>query len=105
GHPVLFADISQADTMELAGVTRARMIIISFPHAEIARAAITIARERNPAILTMCRARFPHEAAMLRQLDPDNVVHDEMEAGIKMLRLCARGDERDEAELFPNIRV
>ncbi|HWB02882.1 MAG TPA: cation:proton antiporter [Verrucomicrobiales bacterium] len=105
GHPVLFADISQADTMELAGVTRARMIIISFPHAEIARAAITIARERNPAILTMCRARFPHEAAMLRQLAPDNVVHDEMEAGIKMLRLCARGYERDEADLFPNVGV
>ena len=105
GHPVLFADISQADTMELAGVTRARMIIISFPHAEIARAAITVARERNPSILTMCRARFPHEAAMLRKLDPDNVVHDEMEAGIKMLRLCARGYERDEAELFPNVGV
>jgi len=50
------------------------MIIISFPHAEIARAAITIARERNPAILTMCRARFPHEAAMLRKLDPDNTI-------------------------------
>ena len=105
GHPCLFADISQADTMELAGVARARMIIISFPHAEIARAAITIARERNPAILTLCRARFPHEAAMLRQLAPDNVVHDEMEAGIKMLRLCARGYERDEVDLFPNISV
>jgi hypothetical protein len=53
----------------------------------------------------MCRARFPHEAAMLRQLDPDNVVHDEMEAGIKMLRLCAKGYDRDEADLFPNISV
>ena len=105
GHPCLFADISQADTMELAGVSRARMIIISFPHAEIARAAITVARERNPAILTLCRARFPHEAAMLRQLAPDNVVHDEMEAGIKMLRLCARGYERSEDDLFPGIGV
>ena len=105
GHPCLFADISQADTMDLAGVHRARMIIISFPHAEIARAAITVARERNPAILTLCRARFPHEAAMLRELAPDNVVHDEMEAGIKMLRLCARGYERDEGDLFPNISV
>ncbi len=105
GHPCLFADISQADTLELAGVTRARMIIISFPHAEIARAAITVARERNPAILTLCRARFPGEAAMLRQLAPDSVVHDEMEAGIKMLRLCVRGYERDETDLLPNVSV
>jgi CPA2 family monovalent cation:H+ antiporter-2 len=105
GHPCLFADISQADTMELAGVRRARMIIISFPHAEIARAAITVARERNPAILTLCRARFPQEAAMLRELAPDNVVHDEMEAGIKMLRLCARGYEKDETDLLPGISV
>lgn len=105
GHPVLFADIAQADTLELAGIARARMIIISFPHAETARAAITIARERNPAILTLCRARFPHEVSLLRALAPDNVVHDEMEAGIKMLRLCARGYERDEADLFPGIGV
>lgn len=99
GHPVLYADISQADTLELAGITRARMIILSFPHAEIARAAITIAKERNPAILTLCRARFPHEAAMLRALDPDNVVHDERETGLRMLRLCARGYGYDEDEL------
>lgn len=105
GHSVLFADIAQADTLELAGVARARMIIISFPHAETARAAVTIARERNPSILTLCRARFPHEVSMLRALAPDNVVHDEMEAGIKMLRLCARGYERDETELFPGIGV
>jgi CPA2 family monovalent cation:H+ antiporter-2 len=105
GHPVLFADIAQADTLELAGVARARMIIISFPHAETARAAISIARERNPAILTLCRARFPHEVALLRSLSPDSVVHDEMEAGIKMLRLCARGYERDEQDLFPGIGV
>jgi CPA2 family monovalent cation:H+ antiporter-2 len=103
GHPCLFADIAQADTLELAGVTRARVIIISFPHAETARAAITIARERNPGILTFCRARFPHEAAMLRALAPDSVVHDELEAGVKMLRLCARGYEKDETELFPRI--
>ena len=105
GHPCLFADISQADTMELAGVSRARVIIISFPHAETARAAITVARERNAAILTFCRARYPHEAAMLRALAPDSVVHDEMEAGIKMLRLCARGYEKDEADLFPGVGV
>ncbi len=105
GHPCLFADIAQADTLELAGVTRARVIIISFPHAETARAAITIARERNPAILTFCRARFPHEAAMLRALAPDSVVHDELEAGVKMLRLCARGYEKDESELFSRISV
>ncbi len=105
GHPCLFADISQADTLELAGVTRARMIIISFPHPEIARAAITVARERNPAILTLCRARFPGEAAMLRRLAPDNVVHDEMEAGLKLLRMCVRAYERDEADLLPNVSV
>jgi monovalent cation:H+ antiporter-2, CPA2 family len=93
GHPVLFADIAQADTLELAGIARARILILSFPNAEAARATITIAKERNPDILTFCRARWPHEAAMLRELAPDNVVHDEMEAGLKMLRLCARAYE------------
>lgn len=90
GNPVLFADIAQADTLELAGISRARMIILSFPSAEVARATITIAKERNPDILTICRARWPHEAATLRELAPDTVVHDEMESGLKMLRLCAR---------------
>ncbi len=90
GHAVLYADIAQADTMELAGIHRARLIVITFPHAELARTVLTMARERNPAIQTHARARYPHEAALLRAMHPDSVVHDELEAGKKMLRICAR---------------
>ena len=102
GHAVLFADISQPDTLELAGIARARIIAITFPHAEIARTAITMARERNPDIKAMARARFPHEAVMLRKLGVDALVHDEREAGKKMLRYCARtyGPGRDELEIL-----
>jgi CPA2 family monovalent cation:H+ antiporter-2 len=99
GHQVLFADISQADTMELAGVERARVIVITFPHAELARTAITIARERNPDIATLCRARFPSEVEALRAVAPAGIVHDEREAGLAMLRLCLTAYERDASEI------
>ena len=99
GHSVLFADISQADTLELAGVDRARVIIITFPHAELARTALTIARERNAKIATLCRARFPSEVEALRGVAPAGIVHDEREAGLEMLRLCLTAYDRDEAEI------
>ena len=99
GHSVLFADISQADTLELAGVERARVIVITFPHAELARTAITIAKERNPKIAALCRARFPSEVAALREVDPEGIVHDEREAGLEMLRLCLTAYDRDESEI------
>jgi CPA2 family monovalent cation:H+ antiporter-2 len=99
GHQVLFADISQGDTMDLAGVERARVIVITFPHAELARTAITIARERNPDIATLCRARFPSEVEALRAVAPAGIVHDEREAGLAMLRLCLTAYERDASEI------
>ena len=99
GHSVLFADISQADTLNLAGVDRARVIVITFPHAELARTAITIAKERNPSITTLCRARYPSEVEVLRQVDPEGIVHDEREAGLEMLRLCLTAYDRDESEI------
>ena len=99
GHAVLFADISQADTLDLAGVERARVIVITFPHAELARTAITIAKERNPNIATLCRARFPSEVEALRAVEPEGIVHDEREAGLEMLRLCLTAYDRDESEI------
>ena len=99
GHAVLFADIAQADTLTLAGVERARVIVITFPHAELARTALTIAKERNPQIATLCRARFPSEVELLRQVAPSGLVHDEREAGLAMLRLCLTAYDRDEAEI------
>lgn len=99
GHQVLFADISQADTLELAGVERARVIVITFPHAELARTAITVAKERNPKIAALCRARFPSEVEALREVDPEGIVHDEREAGLEMLRLCLTAYDRPESEI------
>ena len=99
GHSVLFADISQADTLTLAGVDRARLIVITFPHVELARTALTIAKERNPNIATFCRARFPSEVDELRAVDPAGIVHDEREAGLEMLRLCLTAYDRDESEI------
>ena len=99
GHAVLFADLSQGDTLELAGVERARVIAITFPHVDLARATITVARERNPDIAVLCRARFPSEVATLREVARGGVVHDEREAGLQMLRLCLSAYDRDPEEV------
>lgn len=99
GHAVLFADISQADTMELAGVERAAVIVITFPHVELARTAVTIAKERNPGIATLCRARFPSEVEKLREVSPSAIIHDEREAGLEMLSQCLSVFGRDPSDL------
>lgn len=100
GHMVLFADIAQADTLHLAGVERARVIAVTFPHPEAARGAIATARAANPAIATLCRARFPSDIALLEAAGANvEVVHDERESGIRMLQTCLTAYERDPAEI------
>ena len=84
GQPVLFADATHPEALELAGIQRARMVAFTFPSVELTSAAVPLVREHNPGIVIMGRVKFASEIETLRALDID-VIHDECESAVAMI--------------------
>lgn len=85
GQPVLFADATHPEALDLAGIRRARMVAFTFPAVDVTCQAVPLVRERNPGICIFGRAKFPNEAMRLRALDVQ-VIHDERESAVAMVR-------------------
>jgi CPA2 family monovalent cation:H+ antiporter-2 len=84
GQPVLFADASHPEALDLAGIGRARMVAFTFPAVELTKAAVPIVREHNPGIVIFGRGKFAAEIEELRALDIE-VIHDERESAVAMI--------------------
>ena len=86
GEMVLFADARQPESLEMAGIRRARSIAFTFPDAEAAIAGMRLARQHNPEILVYARAKFTGEADRLREEGANHVFHDERESGQALIK-------------------
>lgn len=86
GVKVLFADARQAESLEMAGIQRARSIAFTFPDADAAVAGMRLAREQNPEVIVYARAKFSAEADRLRAQGANHVFHDERESGQAMIK-------------------
>ncbi len=84
GQPVLFADATHPEALELAGIQRARLVAFTFPSVELTNAAVPLVREHNPGIVILGRVKFASEIEALRALDID-VIHDECESAVAMI--------------------
>ncbi len=84
GQPVLFADATHPEALELAGIQRARLVAFTFPSVELTNAAVPLVREHNPGIVILGRVKFASEIEGLRALDID-VIHDECESAVAMI--------------------
>lgn len=85
GQPVLFADSTHPEALDLAGIARARLVAFTFPAVETTCAAVPLVRERNREIFIFGRAKYPKEVARLRELGV-RVIHDERESAVAMVR-------------------
>ena len=76
-----------------AGIGRARLVAFTFPAVDITCQAVPLVRERNPGIVLFGRAKYPADVARLHELDV-NVVQDERESAVAMVRQAMRSYER-----------
>lgn len=97
GQPVLFADATHPEALDLAGIYRARMVAFTFPAVDSTCAAVPLVRERNPGILIFGRAKYPGEVARLRLLDV-RVVHDERECAVAIIRAAMSSCDREDID-------
>ncbi len=93
GQLVLFADATHPEALDLAGIGRARLVAFTFPAVDMTCQAVPLVRERNPGIILFGRAKYPAEVQRLQELDV-NVVQDERESAVAMVRSAMRTYQR-----------
>ncbi len=93
GQPVLFADATHPEALDLAGIGRARFVAFTFPAVASTCAAVPLVRQRNPGILIFGRAKYPAEVMRLRAMDVQ-VIHDERESAVAMVRAAMTSYDR-----------
>jgi CPA2 family monovalent cation:H+ antiporter-2 len=97
GQPVLFADATHPEALDLARIGRARIVAFTFPAVDLTVAALPLVRERNAQICVFARAKFPNEVARLKRLDVQ-VIHDEKESAGAMIRAAMSSYQRGDLD-------
>ena len=79
GMVVLPGDYSRLHLLQLAGVERARLLVVADDEPGRTHHVVSVARMANPALTIVARTRATAEAAALREAGADRVVADELE--------------------------
>jgi CPA2 family monovalent cation:H+ antiporter-2 len=85
GEPAYYGDICSEETMRLAGVSRARALVMLINDPRAAERAIETARRHAPGTTLLVRTRYLATAPLLARLGAADAVVDEVEAGLEML--------------------
>ena len=93
GQPVLFADATHAEALDLAGIERARLVAFTFPAVNATCIAVPLVRQRNSGICIFGRAKYYAEVTRLREMGV-RVIHDEHESAVAMVRAAVSSYER-----------
>jgi CPA2 family monovalent cation:H+ antiporter-2 len=107
-HPALYGDATRPDILESAGIKEADYLIITLPDAVARLAIVTSARELNPQINILTRARYLAENPHLREAGVTNICFDEVEtaAGLAETLLLKMGIPRERIDKeVPQIRA
>ena len=86
GQPAIWGDATRTQTLEAAGVERARLIFLTIPDAATMRMVVEKAREIQPGIEVVARALYPEHLQELQAIGVWTAVQPEFEAGLAMVR-------------------
>ncbi len=87
GQRAIFGDAARESLLEQAGVRRASHLILTLPHSSERSAVVAAARNLNPDVRILVRARYLRERADLEQAGATAAVFEEAEAAVALARL------------------
>ena len=100
GQIAIFGDASREAILEQAGVGHASHLVLTLPHSSDRGAVVTAARNLNPKLRILVRARYLREREDLEQAGATAAVFEEGEAAVALARLVLAdtGASRDVVE-------
>ncbi|HMM33520.1 MAG TPA: cation:proton antiporter, partial [Thermoanaerobaculia bacterium] len=90
GVEVLLADATSPAALEIAGIARARALVVTVPDPASSRKIVRMARSRNAGVKTIVRTRYIREVDELRRAGADEVIPEEFETSIEIVARLLR---------------
>jgi monovalent cation:H+ antiporter-2, CPA2 family len=84
GLPVLRGDSARAHTLELAGIERAKAVVVADDDPATALRIVAVARSLAPTARIIVRTRYQSDASALTVEGTDRVVVDELESVVQL---------------------
>jgi CPA2 family monovalent cation:H+ antiporter-2 len=84
GLPVLRGDSGRRHTLELAGIERAKAVVIADDDPATAQRIVAVARSLAPTARIIVRTRYPADATAIEREGSDRVVVDELESVVQL---------------------
>jgi CPA2 family monovalent cation:H+ antiporter-2 len=100
GHKAIYGDAAREDILRAAGIAGARYLIVTLPEAASRIPVIITAKEINPALTVITRARFVREAPLLAEVGADQVSFEEVEGAVSLAGLLLKEIGADEAKVL-----
>lgn len=99
GRLALFGDASHAEILKHAGIARASHLVVTLPHSLNRGPLIAAARQLNPALQILVRARYLRERGELEQAGASAACYEEAEAAVALARRVLRDIGQDEVTI------
>mgnify|MGYP003591786975 FL=1 len=90
GVPTLLADATGVEGLLMAGVARARAVVVTIPDPAASRKVVRICRSRNADLRIIVRTRYIREVEELRAAGADEVIPEEFETSIEIVARVLR---------------
>jgi CPA2 family monovalent cation:H+ antiporter-2 len=84
GRPIIYGDSTRQEILHLAGIHRARVLVLAISDAAATRGAVDLARRMNRELHIVVRTRYVQEIASLKAVGTDEVVPEEFETSIEI---------------------
>ncbi|QPJ61166.1 MAG: potassium transporter Kef [Candidatus Nitronauta litoralis] len=88
--PVLYGDASHRDTLQRAGIEKARVLVVSKPDPNYMEQVVRLARMLNPDIYIMARTRSDVHVELLTAAGANLVIPEEFETSIEIFTRVLR---------------
>ena len=100
GQSAIFGDASRETILEQAGIDKASHLIVTLPHSSDRAVVVSAARNLNPKLRILVRARYLAERTNLEHAGATAAVFEEAEAAVALARLVLAdtGARRDVVE-------
>lgn len=86
GVPTLFGDAASSEVLSHAGLSRARLLVVTIPEEVAAEVIVSAARDEAPKLPIVARAQTAAGIKRLAKLGAQQVIHPELEGGLQILR-------------------
>jgi len=92
----IFGDATRREILEHAGIRHATHLVVTLPHSSNRGPLVTMARQMNPNLDILVRARYLRERADLKQAGASEIILEEAEAAEALARAVLLKNGADE---------